>query len=292
MKGSGYCRAPATNGASLSACVAGVLAAAQVSALTPADSSDIGEIIVTTTRRSESVSDIPYNISAIDARDLSNSGARNLQNLTNMVPGLVGPDLGPRGGDFNNSLAVRGMSTSVVNFTSPNIAAPLVSTYVDETPVFVNLNLADIERVEILRGPQGTLYGSGSVGGTIRLIHNAPDTTATEVELATTASGTANAANPSASFDMVLNVPVNEAFAVRGSAGYEKLSGFTNALSVARIAADNQPLLADPADPLHSGLLFSEQRGIDSSETWYARLAALWKIGGAATLNLSLASRP
>ena len=163
MRGSGRTirRAPAANATSLSACVAGVLAAAQASALTPADSSDIQEIVVTATRRSESVLDVPYNISAIDAQDLSNSGATSLQSLTNMVPGLVGPDLGPRGGDFNNSLAIRGMSTSVVNFTSPNIAAPLVSTYIDETPVFVNLKLADIERVEILRVPRARSTGPG-----------------------------------------------------------------------------------------------------------------------------------
>jgi outer membrane receptor protein involved in Fe transport len=61
-------RAPAANATSLSACVAGVLAAAQASALTPADSSDVQEIIVTAIRRSESVLDVPYNISAIRAR--------------------------------------------------------------------------------------------------------------------------------------------------------------------------------------------------------------------------------
>lgn len=272
---------------SLSACIAGVLAPTQASAFDASDQSDLEEIVVTATRHAQSISDIPYNISALGAEDLKNSAANNLQSLTNLVPGLVGPDLGPRGGDFNNSLAIRGMSTSVINFTSPNIAAPLVSTYVDETPVFVNLSLTDIERVEILRGPQGTLYGSGSVGGTIRLIHNPPDTNATEAELKTTASGTQNAANPSESFDGILNVPLSDAFAVRASAGFEKLSGFTNALSVARVTANDQPILADSADPLHSGLLFTEQKGIDSSEMWYARIAALWKMTDIATFTAS-----
>jgi iron complex outermembrane recepter protein len=272
---------------SVSACVSAILAAAAQAPAHADEGADIQEVIVTATRRAESVLEVPYNISAVSGADLQASGVTDLQDLTHMVPGLAGPDLGPRAGDFNNSLTIRGMSTSVVNFTSPNIAEPLVSTYVDDVPLFVNLKLTDIARVEVLRGPQGTLYGSGSVGGTIRIIHNEPDPTATEVDLFTTVSGTAHANDPSASFDAIVNVPLSDRIAFRGSAGYEALSGFTNALSVAELTSQNQPVLADPADPLHSPPVFFEQKGIDRSDTWYARGAALWNVSDAAKLTLS-----
>jgi len=278
---------PLRRATTVSACVTAILAAAAQAPVSAASADDMAEITVTATRRPESVADIPYNISAISASELANAGVTNLQDLTHMVPGLVGPDLGPRAGDFNNSLTIRGLSASVVNFTSPNIAAPLVSTYVDETPVFVNLKLTDIARVEVLRGPQGTLYGSGSVGGTVRLIHNDPDTTATQVEVTAKGSGTSHSDEPSAAIDAIVNIPLSDTFAFRGSAGYEKLSGFINALSVALVDGHGQPVLADPTDPLHSGLVFTEKKDIDSSETWYVRGAVLWKISDGARLALS-----
>ncbi len=60
---------------------------------------------------------------------------------------------------------------------------PPVATYVDDTPLFVNLRLQDLDHVEILRGPQGTLYGSGSLGGTIRFVQNAPDPAAFDAKV-------------------------------------------------------------------------------------------------------------
>ena len=120
--------------------------------------------MVTATRRSVSVSDIPYNISAISAAEIADAGITDLQGLTNMIPGLVGPDLGPRASNINDTLIIRGLNASAVNAETQEIGAPAVSTYVDETPLFVNLKMTDIARVEVLRGPQGTLYGSGSLG--------------------------------------------------------------------------------------------------------------------------------
>jgi outer membrane receptor protein involved in Fe transport len=73
------------------------------------------------------------------------------------------------------------------------------------------------------------------------------------------------------------NLPLSETAAVRASAGYERLAGFTNAPSIADVTAKAQPVLADPGDPLHSGLAFTQQRGVDWSNTWYARVALMWK---------------
>ena len=272
----------------LAAAISTVLAAAaQFQPLTVSAADDLQEIVVTATRRSETVSDIPYNISAIGAADIAAAGVTDLQGLTHMVPGLVAPDLGPRASNINDTLTIRGLNASSVNAESQEIAAPLVSTYVDETPLFANLKMTDIARVEVLRGPQGTLYGSGSVGGTVRLIHNEPDPTTTEFDVSTRASHTANAANPSEAVDFIGNLPISDTMALRGSGGYEKLAGFTNALSVAKLGPGAQPILADPANPVGSPLVFGEHEGVDHSETWYARGALLWKPGDAFKLDLS-----
>ena len=139
---------------------AAALQAAPLAAATA--TADIEEIIVTATRRDQSVADIPYNISAIGAADIQAAGITDLQGLTQRIPGLVSPDLGARAGSMNSVLTIRGLNASSVNTQDQNIAAPVVSTYVDETPLFANLKMTDIARVEVLRGPQGTLYGSGS----------------------------------------------------------------------------------------------------------------------------------
>jgi iron complex outermembrane recepter protein len=273
--------------ARLAAAVSAVLATTAQLQPGPAMAADLEEIIVTATRRDQSVSDIPYNISAIGAQDIRDSGVTDLQGLTQMVPGLVSPDLGPRASSMNSALTIRGLNASSVNTQDQNIAAPVVSTYVDETPLFANLKMTDIARVEVLRGPQGTLYGSGSLGGTVRLIHNEPDPTATEFDVSTRASHTANAANPSAAIDAIANLPISDTMAFRTSFGYEKLGGFTDALSVAELTANAQPVLADPADPLHSPPVFAQKRGVDWSDTWYARAAVLWKASDALKLTLT-----
>ena len=270
---------------SISAILAG--AAAQLPSLPAAGAEELDEIIVTATRRSESLSDIPYNISAIGAADIAHSGVTDLQGLARMIPGLVTPDLGTRASDSNNTLTIRGLNASSVNVIEQNTAAPTVSTYVDETPLFVNLKMTDIARVEVLRGPQGTLYGSGSVGGTVRMIHNEPDPTTTEFDVSARTSHTGNAANPSAGIDFIGNLPISDTVAFRASGGYERLAGFTNAISVAVLDQNAQPVPADPTDPVHSGLLFTEHRDVDWSDTWYARTVLLWKPTDALKLTVS-----
>jgi iron complex outermembrane receptor protein len=262
----------------LTVAISGILGAgAQLHPRPAVSAEDLEEIVVTATRRNESISDVPYNISAIGASDIANSGVTDLEGLIHMVPGLVSPDLGTRAGSTNNSLVIRGLNASAVNAETQQIAAPTVSTYVDETPLFANLKMTDIARVEVLRGPQGTLYGSGSVGGTVRMIHNEPDQTTTEFDVSTRLSHTQNAANPNEAIDFVGNLPISDTMAFRASGGYERLAGFTNAISVAVLGPNAQPVLADPGDPLNSGLVFAEHRGIDWSNTWYARTVLLWK---------------
>jgi outer membrane receptor protein involved in Fe transport len=104
----------------------------------------------------------------------------------------------------------------------PNLAVPLVSTYIDDVPLFVNFNLTDIERVEVLRGPQGTLYGSGAVGGTVKLIRHKPELGVLSADVTADLSGTDHSSGASYSFDGIINVPLGETVALRANAGYTK----------------------------------------------------------------------
>ena len=126
------------------------------------------EIVVTATRRAESVQDIPVNISAIGGDQIEQQGFGDLSELASYVPGINVVDQGGRDG---NRIVVRGLNAEpIVNAFGQENGGGTVATYVGEIPLFVDLRLNDLERVEVLLGPQGTLYGAGTMGGAIRYI--------------------------------------------------------------------------------------------------------------------------
>ena len=138
---------------------------------------ELEEVVVTATRRAQAVQDVPYSISVLNGQTIDNTGVTDLNDMVSLIPGLVSAEMGADAG-VNSSLIMRGVNANNpgTNNILPNVVEASVSTYLNNSPVFLNLKLADISRVEVLRGPQGTLYGSGSVGGTVRFIFNEPDT--------------------------------------------------------------------------------------------------------------------
>ena len=132
------------------------------------------EIIVTASKRSESIQDIPFSITAMSQETMDRSGINSLEDFAYKVPGLA------ISGQSNGrtQLNIRGISSGEVRRDNTR-ATETVGIYFDETPLSIalynpNLEPFDLERVEVLRGPQGTLYGSGSLAGTIRLVSRAP----------------------------------------------------------------------------------------------------------------------
>ncbi|HEY2659869.1 MAG TPA: TonB-dependent receptor [Caulobacteraceae bacterium] len=248
----------------------------------------VGEIIVTATRRNENVLKIPYNISALSGDALTRSGVADLASLRNSVPGLTAADYGDRAGNINNNFIIRGVNTNDIGVGEsefPNLGGATVSNYIDDTPMFANLKLTDIARVEVLRGPQGTLFGADSVGGTIRTIHNKPDPSRFDYFIDASASGTDHADKPNDSVDLMLNLPITDRAALRINGGYDRNAGFINADNAvvydkngAFLLLTAQPLLANPADPLNSGFVTTHLHGINSSKTWYLRADGLWKV--------------
>ena len=136
----------------------------------------IEEIMVTATRRETSVQDIPYNISAMSGESLERQNIVNQYDVLRAMHGITVVDRGYRNGGTVNSIVIRGLN--VDNGANGDImlnAVPSVATYYDNSPLFANFLVKDVQRVEVLRGPQGTLYGSGSLGGTVRYIGRRPD---------------------------------------------------------------------------------------------------------------------
>jgi iron complex outermembrane receptor protein len=137
--------------------------------------SNEGEIIVTATKRASRVQDVPFSINAQTEADIERAHAKTLEDISRNVAGLTVQNLGPG----QSQVSVRGVSAGHIARDQPGVKEQ-VGIYLDETITSLSLftpdfDLFDLNRVETLRGPQGTLFGAGSIGGTIRYITNQPN---------------------------------------------------------------------------------------------------------------------
>ena len=152
-----------------------ILAASIVALIPTVSYAQLEEVLVTATKREASVQDLPFSINAQTEADIQRTGAFNLEDLARNVASLTIQNLGPG----QSQVAIRGVSAGQIVRDQPGVKEQ-VGVYIDETVISLSLftpdiDLYDLNRVETLRGPQGTLFGSGSVGGTVRFISNQPD---------------------------------------------------------------------------------------------------------------------
>ncbi len=143
----------------------------------------IEEIVVTATKRALAIQEVPFSINAQTQEDIRRIGATNLEDLARNVAGLAIQNLGPG----QSQVGIRGVSAGQIVRDQPGVKEQ-VGVYMDESVVSLSLftpdfDLYDLNRLETLRGPQGTLFGSGSIGGTVRYITNQPNADAFEAEL-------------------------------------------------------------------------------------------------------------
>lgn len=177
------------------------------------------DIIVTATRRSESLRNVPLSISAVSGEDIQRRGLKGMEDYLRGIPGVNQID---RGGK-DNAIIIRGISTSA-EFENLN-SGTTVATYFDETPITgagglgtggIDLRPVDFERIEILRGPQGTTFGNSSLGGAVRLIAAKPKTDRFEASLSAALSVTGGYGRENTMVQGMMNIPVVEnAIAVR-----------------------------------------------------------------------------
>lgn len=190
-----------------------------------AGTSGQGEIVVTATRREERIQDVPISVTAFQQEELTQKGIVGFEGIARETPGVI---LNRPTQNFNNFTA-RGIATNGYN---ANLQSS-VAVYMDELPIstignttVVDPNLFDVERVEFLRGPQGTLFGSGSLSGAMRILTKSPDLnnfdTSVLVDLALTGSDSVRQR-----YNAMLNIPVvTDKLAIRAVGFYRNEEGY------------------------------------------------------------------
>jgi iron complex outermembrane receptor protein len=223
------------------------------------------EIIVTAQKRQELLINVPQSVSVVDGGVLERLQATSFQDYLKLVPGLQLTQDTPGVG----RLVLRGVNTGGV--------ASTVAVYVDETPFGSSSGLVngailagdfdtyDMQRIEVLRGPQGTLYGASSLGGVLKFVTNAPDTETTEVRLRTSVESV-EGGDMGYSGTAMANVPLSDTFAIRATGYYREQSGFVDSIGIAGSDV---------------------QEDINDSESYGGRVSALFKPSDAFSLRLS-----
>ena len=208
------------------------------------EDSQLAEIVVTAEKRESTVQKTPFSITAVSGDELVSRGISSVAGIIADVPGISVRSAGPG----QTEIEMRGLSTS-------GGAAPTVGFYLDDTPltppvaalngkVVIDPDLYDLSRAEVLRGPQGTLYGSGSMGGTIRLITTSPELNkfsgSAEVDGSGTKDGGANG-----SVNLMLNMPlIDDRAALRAVLTDKYNSGWLD-----RVYEDSFPLPSNNGCP-------------------------------------------
>ena len=230
------------------------------------------EVIVTATRRAESIQDIPLNIAALGGGAIEEQGLTSLAEAMQWVPGIHVIDQGSRAAD---RIIVRGLSVSSVDPAFGNESGGTVATYVGEIPVYVDLKLNDMERVEVLLGPQGTLYGAGTLGGAIRYIPNKPQFEDTELEIRGDLYQISEADDLSTDVGFTVNLPVSDTLAFRMNMDYVEDSGYIDYIYTVREPGVSNP---DPdfsnRDDVRANLRSVDD--VNDEETLSARAALRW----------------
>jgi len=187
------------------------------------------EVVVTARKREETVQDVPISVAAPTEQELRDLGAETIEDIAANVAGFTVQNLGPG----QSQVAMRGVSAGQIVRDQPGVKEQ-VGVYLDESVISLSLftpdiDLFDMNRIEVLRGPQGTLFGSGSLSGTVRYISNQPKLGMTEsvgeLGLSSISDGGIGGSAKAA-----VNVPFGDTAAMRVAAYYTSFGGYTDAI--------------------------------------------------------------
>jgi iron complex outermembrane receptor protein len=238
-----------------------------------------GEVLVTSEKRTEPIQTIPISITALSSDALEGLRVENFQDIAPLVPGLTVEQDTPG----QTRITLRGINTGGV--------ASTVGVYLDDVPFGSSSGLAngavvagdfdtfDIARIEVLRGPQGTLYGASSLGGVFKYITNLPTTKGVEARFLGSTE-TVQDGGPGYSLKGLVNVPLSDQFALRASGFYRFDDGFINSIGNNPI-----PSLTTPGVNIVDGTVVEKK--INSFDSFGGRLSALYAPSKTFSLTLT-----
>jgi len=258
--------------ASVAAAVATALMTNSAWAQEKPEATNLDEVVVTAQKVSQSVIDVPLSISVLGADDLERTQSVNIQDYVKLVPGLQLTQAQPGFG----RLALRGINTNGV--------ASTVGVYVDETSFGSSSGLAngavlagdfdtfDVARIEVLRGPQGTLYGASSLGGVLKYVTNEPQTDSFEGRVRGSFESV-DGGDMSYSGAGVVNIPVSDSVAIRASGFYRSVGGFIDSIGTVDEASG---ATSDVADDINGSTVSGGRASMlfKPSETFSLQLTA------------------
>jgi iron complex outermembrane receptor protein len=237
-------------------CALAPLLMAQTVAAESNSAGAVEEVVITASKRNQTLKDFPGSVTVVPGDTLNPNAT--ISDVANQVPGLTVTNIGPRN---SAALIIRGLRTDQLGSNDFAGDGSTVTTYVDNVPLqgfFVppSIGLKDLQQIEVLRGPQGTLYGNASVGGLIRYVTAKPDLTKNTVAINAAVSQTAESSSFNYDTDLVVNTPlIDNTLGVRLLLGKQSNAGFI----------DNKSLLSGKKDD------------INSDQTTQLRATILWK---------------
>jgi iron complex outermembrane receptor protein len=278
---------------------AAIAGTAPLSMAQGSDDERMEEILVTATRRTTSVQDIPYNISAISAEYLERQNIVNQYDVLRSMYGVSVVDRGYRNGGTVNSIVIRGLN--VDNGLNGDVmlnAVPTVATYYDNAPLFANFLVKDVDRVEVLRGPQGTLYGSGSLGGTVRYITHRPNPDGFAADVEADYSQTNGSEGDNVAVDAMVNIPLGDSAAIRAVYSRIDNDGVIDYVNAYQLNSFGEPLInvggtcTDPRAATDTEVLqnvgcFEEVEDADTVKIDYARVSLAGEVGDSFAYQLT-----
>lgn len=229
----------------------------------PGSASQLNEILVTAEKRSERIQDVPVPMSALNTEALTQNNQLLLRDLSSNVPGFsISPS---PGGGGQQIIAIRGITTGYN--TNPNVAmliddVPFLGSLAAYGDVSPDIDPGSLARIEVLRGPQGTLYGASGMGGLIKYVTLDPSTEAISGRVQAGVDGVHNGADPGYNFRASVNVPLGDTLAIR-------ISGFTR------------------EDPGYIDNIVSHADGVNEDHAAGGLITALWKPTDVISLKLN-----
>lgn len=266
----------ALTGAFVCLAAIGVFASAAAQSTRNAGPATLDEIVITATKRTSTVQDTPMSVTAITGKQLQERGVTDLAGIVQSVPGVSMRTSGPG----ETEIEMRGMTSAGGNSST-------VGFYLNDIPltapanaqngkVVIDPNLYDLNRVEVLRGPQGTLYGAGSMGGTVKLVPNAPnphsfDATAEVIPSYTDGGGFNHGENA------MVNIPIGDGTAALRIVGTESHdSGWIDRIVIANDAFPLETNNVTTRGDVRAAPVAADYRNVNDTELRSVRASLLW----------------